>query len=93
MKYDIKLFKQELKHFFKQYEIEYRHFPEGDFGELQEVVFENKFKVGAIQFWGMDYLAIQLFDYQTQEMLINIIFEPDQDAQKEKGLQNLVNLI
>ena len=93
MKYDIKWFKQELKHLFKQYEIEYRHFPEGDFGELQEVVFENKFKVGAIQFWSMDYLVIQLFDYQNQEMLINIIFEPNQDAQKEKGLQNLVSLI
>jgi hypothetical protein len=89
---NIDWFKKELVNNFKDYQITYRFFEEGDFGSLNQVILESSEKGGGIDFWGQGWLGVDLYDYKNDKQLINILLEPHQEDEKNKALKKLKEL-
>jgi len=90
---DIEWFKKVLTPILNNYEIKYRSYEEGDFGSLNQVIFESPKKGGGIDFWGLGWLGIDVYDYEKNEQLLNILLEPHQELEKEKTFDNLQELL
>ena len=63
-KINITWFENEMESKFKGYDFKYKHFDEGDFGSLNQFEFNSKNKGGNIDFWGLGWLGVFLWDYQ-----------------------------
>lgn len=72
-------FKKEILPLLSEYEITYRDFQNGDFGDLEQVIIESKNKGGGIDFWSSGWLGIDLYDYEKDEVLMNILIEADEE--------------
>lgn len=90
---DIEWFKQIIAPHLKDYEINYRFYEEGDFGPLTQVIFNSSKKGGGIDFWGLGWLGVDLFDYQKEEQLLNVLIEPHQEKEKEAVFKKLEELL
>ena len=86
-------FKDDVAPKLKGYDVEYRKFPEGDFGTLNQIIFNSTRKGGNIDFWGKGWLGVFLWDYQKDEEIINILLEPSQNEEKEKAIEQLLKLL
>ena len=64
---DIKWFKNIVVPTLVSYEVTYRFYENGDFGSLNQIIFESAEKGGQIDFWGLGWLGVDLFDYKTEE--------------------------
>lgn len=92
---NLEWFKEAIAPNLKNYKIEYRFYKEGDFGSLNQVSFDSIEIGGEIDFWGMGWLSINLWDYLKDESMLNVFLEPKQHLEKEeafKKLQKLLNL-
>lgn len=87
---DINWFKQHIEPRLSAYEVNYRFFEEGDFGSLSQVGFEGKEKGGQIDYWGLGWLGIFLWDYVNEVELINILLSPDERDEENVWLDKLV---
>lgn len=90
---DIGWFKKVVAPVLKDYEINYKFFEEGDFGSLNQVEFNSEKIGGNIDFWGLGWLGIFVWDYQKEEQLFNVLLEPHQEKNKEKALEELQRLL
>lgn len=72
---DLFWFKQEIEPQLLNYEVSYRHNEQGDFGSLTQVGFEGKDRGRQIDYWGLGWLGIFLYDYEKDVELINIFIE------------------
>jgi len=86
-------FKTVIEPTLKGYEVEYRFYDDGDFGSLNQIEFNSKEKGGNIDFWGLGYVGIFLWDYQKEEEIMNILLEPNQEEEKEKFIESLLRLL
>lgn len=86
---NVNWFKQEIEAQLHEYEVVYRFFEQGDFGSLNQVVFEGKSKGGQIDFWGMGWLGIFLWDKVKEVEQINILLLPEEQAAKDEWLDKL----
>lgn len=93
MEYNSKWFKENLADSFANFRLEYRFFPEGDFGFLDEVTFENEKIGGAISYWGMGYLGLLAYNYKESRQLMNVMINPDEHSEKEEAIIKLLNII
>ena len=93
MQKDILWFKEKIAPDLQGYEIKYRFYEEGDFGSLNQVLFESKTIGGQIDFWGMDWLGIYVWDYKAKEELMNILLEPDKYSEKENAFKKMQSLL
>lgn len=75
------------------FEIQYKFFEKGDFGELNQIEFNSKEKGGEIDFWSTGWLSIHLVDYIKGDELLNIFLEPYQEIEKENALRKLQELL
>ena len=71
-------------------EISYRHFQNGDFGDLSQVEFGRGERVGAIDFWSSGYVGIHLVNTDTGQVLINSLLSPEETQEINTHLLNLV---
>lgn len=71
-------------------EINYRHFLNGDLGDLSQILFEKGEKLGEVEFWSSGYVYICLVDTSTGQELINILLSPEEKQEINKNLLNLV---
>jgi hypothetical protein len=76
---DIKWFKDKLATKLEGYELNYKFYNEGDFGSLNQVEFNSKKIGGNVDFWGLGWLGIFVWDYERAEQLLNILLEPHQE--------------
>jgi hypothetical protein len=90
---DINWFKRKLSPILKNYEIKYRFYKEGDFGSLHQVIFESSEKGGGVDFWGLGWIGVDLYDYKRDEQLLNVLLEPDQEEEKTKVFNTLQELL
>ncbi|PSL17648.1 hypothetical protein CLV60_1367 [Dyadobacter jiangsuensis] len=86
-------FKIEIEPTLRGYDIEYRFFENGDFGALNQVVINSTRKGGGIDFWEFGWLGVDLYDYERDEQLLNILLEPHEYNEKEKALEKFICLL
>lgn len=86
---NIEWFKSELAPQLTAYELEYKYFGEGDFGSLNQVEFNSNKIGGNIDFWGLGWLGVFVWDYQKEEALINILIKPDHEEEKKLAIDEL----
>ncbi len=90
---DIAWFKEIIAPTLIDYEIEYRLYEEGDFGSLTQVIFNSDKKGGGIDFWGLGWLGIDLFDYETEVLLMNVLLDPTQVQERDDAFKQLLDLL
>lgn len=90
---DIHWFKNDIAPLLKEYEIIYKYFEKGDFGSLNQVELNSTKIGGNIDFWGLGWLGIFVFDYEANEQLYNILLETGQEDEKEKAFERLLQLL
>ncbi len=77
----------------KDYEIEYRYYKDGDFGSLNQVIFNSPRQGGGVDFWSLGWLGIDLYSYEQEKTLLNILLEPDHQKEKDEALKRLQELL
>ena len=90
---DLNWFKTEIEPKLTQYEITHRFYAEGDFGSLNQVEFNSDKIGGNVDFWGLGWLGIFVWNYEKEEQLLNILLEPNQESDIEKAFEELENLL
>lgn len=90
---DIEWFKKVIAPTLEGYEITYRFYEEGDFGSLNQIIFNSPKRGGGIDFWGLGWLGVDLFDYETEEKLLNVLLEPHQEKEKNDAFKQLEKLL
>jgi hypothetical protein len=90
---DIKWFKDKLATKLEGYELNYKFYNEGDFGSLNQVEFNSKKIGGNVDFWGLGWLGIFVWDYERAEQLLNILLEPHQEKEKDDAFEQLEKLL
>ncbi|WP_462265144.1 hypothetical protein [Mucilaginibacter sp.] len=87
---DLSWFKQTIEPQLVDYEVSYRYFDQGDFGSLSQVVIEGKSKGGQMDYWGLGWLGIFLWDYINKKELINILLTDEEQEKHDQWLNELV---
>lgn len=90
---DVKWFKSNVIPKIKGYELEYKFFDEGDFGSLNQIEFNSKKIGGNVDFWGLGWLGIFVWNYETEEQLLNVLLEPNQKKEQDEALRQLQDLL
>ncbi len=90
---DLAWFKNVITPTLKGYEVVYRFFEKGDFGSLNQVLFNSSKLGGEVDFWERDFLSIHLWDYEKNVELLNVFLEPEEYTEKEKAFEELQRLL
>ena len=91
MEKTLEWFKKEVSPDLLNYKITYRNYKNGDFGDLDQIIIESKILGGGIYFWSSGWLEIDLYDYEKEELLINVLLEPTEEY--EIHLKNLIETL
>jgi hypothetical protein len=90
---DVRWFKENFELLLAGYDIEYRYYENGDFGNLDQVEFNSDVKGGEIDFWSSGWLGIHLVNYSSGNELQNIFLNPEQTAEQEVALAELKKML
>ena len=91
MEKTLEWFKKEVSPDLLNYKITYRNYENGDFGDLDQIIIESKILGGGIDFWSSGWLEIDLYDYEKEELLINVLLEPTEEY--ENHLKKLIETL
>ncbi len=86
-------FRENIEPHLLGYEIEYKSFPQGDFGNLEQVAFNSDKNGGEIDFWSSGCLGMHFVDYVLGAELLNVFLLPHQDQEKDKAWETLQALL
>ena len=77
------------------YNINYRHFPTGDLGSLDEIEIISSEKGEHLQFWGNGYVALALVDFVKDDYIIPEVMldYPAQSIEIESLLSRFVSCL
>lgn len=75
-------FRTEITPRLLDYKLEYRSYKNGDFGDLEQVIIKSEKKEGSIDFWSLGWLGLELYDYEKDEHLVNILLEPEEECKE-----------
>ncbi|TCN50532.1 hypothetical protein D0809_23605 [Flavobacterium circumlabens] len=90
---DLLWFKMDIEAVLKDYEVKHRFYDDGDFGSLTQIEFNSKEKGGNVDFWGLGWLGVFLWDYQKEEEIMNILLEPNKVEEQKKLLIELKSFL
>lgn len=90
---DVNWFKNTIEPKLTGYKIEYRFYEEGDLGSLTQVIFNSSEKGGGIDFWGLGWLGVDVYDYKNDKQLLNTLLKPEQISEKDLVLDDLINCL
>lgn len=88
---DIDFFEKELAPLLESFNLEYHTYTEGDFGNLEQVVFDTLILGGNFDFWGNGWLGVFIYDYVTDLIIFNKMF--DSKEQHKNELKEVVDMI
>lgn len=91
MEYNSLWFKENVAPKMTNFNIQYRLFPNGDFGALDEVNFESEKFSGTINYWGNGFLGLTLFDNIIDDTVINVLIDSNIEDEKMTAIENLLN--
>lgn len=92
---DMDFFRKEVASHLSSFNLEYRSYADGDFGALEQVVFNTQDIGGNFDFWESGWLGIYIYDYISDSEVCNILLEPSEEHQetlKEIVTEIFVNL-
>ena len=89
MEKTLEWFKKEVSPDLLNYKITYRNYKNGDFGDLDQIIIESEILGGGIDFWSSGWLGIDLYDYEKEELLINVLLEPTEEYETHLKNRNL----
>jgi len=75
------------------YVLTWTEYLEGDFGDLKRLEFISSTKIGAIDFWSRDWLAMDIVDLEIGEQVLNILYSPDQMHEIPAGFERLLDIL
>lgn len=90
---DVLWFKEEIAPLLLGYDIKYKFFENGDFGDLHQVEFNSEVKGGEIDFWSTGWLGIHLVNFQENKELLNAFLAPYQEHEQLSVLAKLQELL
>jgi len=90
---NIEWFKNNVVSKMKEYELKYKFFEEGDFGSLNQIEFNSRRIGGNVDFWGLGWLGVFVWNYETEEQLLNVLLEPNQKQEQDEALKQLQDLL
>lgn len=79
---DIEFFKKEVASLLSSFNLEYRSYADGDFGALEQVVFNTQNIGGNFDFWESGWLGIYIYDYISDSEVCNKLLEPSEEHQE-----------
>ncbi|WP_283127666.1 hypothetical protein [Bacteroides clarus] len=88
---DIDFFKEELAPLLESFNLEYRTYAGGDLGNLEQVVFDTLKLGGNFDFWENGWLGVFVYDYVTDSIMFNNMF--DAKEQHKNELKDVVDMI
>lgn len=88
---NISWFKEIIAPDLGKYEVKYKIFQNGDFGDLDQVEFNSEKIGGEIDFWSTGWLGIHLVDYIKGEELLNVLLEPSKTEDKDRYIGILMH--
>lgn len=89
-------FKANLAPKLENYKLNYKFFDEGDFGTfgaLNQIEFNSEKIGGNIDFWGLGWLGIFVWDHKKEEELLNVLVEPDNEEKQIEAFRKLEELL
>lgn len=87
-------FKENIEPLLTHYKCTYRFYANGDFGSLDQVAFDSERYSGEIDYWSSGRVSINLWDYEKEEMVLNLLVLEDEDvSNKINGLIRLKELL
>lgn len=92
-KQNIDWFEKNIAPILSGYELKFRFFDHGDFGSLSQFEFESTRFCGNIDFWGLGWLGIFVWDGVNEAEVMNILFEPSQADEMQPALQQLGKIL
>lgn len=90
---NIEYFKKNILPKLEGYEFHYSSFPNGDFGSLERVEFENGIKFGTIDLWSKGWINIDIYDRELDEQLMNVLLSPSEVTLREKIMVNFYHIL
>lgn len=66
---------------------------DGDFGDLNRLEITSSTKMGAVDFWSRDWLAIDVVDLSIGEQVLNVLYSPDQMHEIPAGFASLLEIL
>jgi hypothetical protein len=88
---DIEWFKSEIAPNLNGYEVIYKFFEKGDFGSLNQIEFNSERLGGNIDFWGLGWLGVFIWNYEADEEVLNVLLRPEQSEEKDKVLRQMLD--
>ncbi len=90
---NINLFKKKIENSFSNYDLELSSFPEGDFGYLERIEFDNKSKGGNVDFWEKGWIEIHVVDYLLEKEIFHILISPEERDKIEESFEFLFKIL
>jgi hypothetical protein len=90
---DVYWFKNNIVPKLEDYELVYKFFDEGDFGSLNQIEFNSKKIGGNVDFWGLGWLGIFVWNYETGEQLLNVLLDSNKKKEQDEALSLLQDLL
>ncbi|BBB62642.1 hypothetical protein UNDKW_4369 [Undibacterium sp. KW1] len=75
------------------YVLTWTEYLEGDFGDLKRLEFSSSSKIGAIDFWSKDWLAIDVVDLDAEDQVLNVLYSPEQMHEIPAGFARLLEIL
>lgn len=75
------------------YELQYRFYSHGDFGDLDRVEFEKEDKPGTVDFWSQGWMSLDVYSSALDIQLINLLLNPDESDEQKKAMQKLIQFL
>lgn len=88
---DIDFFKDELAPLLESFNLKYHTCTEGDFGNLEQIVFDTLKLGGNFDFWENGWLGVFIYDYVTDSIIFNKMF--DSKEQHKNELKKVVDMM
>jgi hypothetical protein len=86
-------FKTNFEPLLKDYEVKIRFFENGDFGSLDQIEFNSPHKGGNLDLWGAGWIGVFLYDYRTDNEIMNVLLKPNEINEQKKLLKALKSLL
>lgn len=90
---NIDYFNEHIKPLLKNYSFKNSSFSNGDFGDLERIEFEGRGKVGAVEFWSMGWMGVDVYDCILDDQVLNVLLSSEEKELAEGVFVRLLEVL